>query len=140
MRAEVARVAMLLASLAGCAPRGDGPRPIATGAPCAACGMRIGDLRFACEDRYGKVFRTYDSIECLLRADPAGERVWLVDYDTKALHAADSVWVVRADIPTPMGGGYAAFLDRAAADGIAGARNGRVARLADFAAEARRRP
>jgi len=35
-----------------------------------------------------------------------------------------------------LGGGYAAFLDRAAADGIAAAKSGQVARLAEFAAGA----
>lgn len=96
--------------------------------------MRIQDLRYACEGERDGAYRVYDSIECLLRADPPPARAWLADYDTKALHAADSVWVVRADIPSPMGGGYAAFLDRAAADGIAAAKSGRVARLAEFAA------
>ena len=132
--ARIARCASaLLLALAGCAPRG-GPRPIATGTPCAACGMRIEDLRYACEAEREGALRVYDSIECLLRAGSPPSRAWLADYDTRALHAADSLWVVRADIPSPMGGGYAAFIDPAVAAEIASSRNGRIGRLADFAA------
>jgi nitrous oxide reductase accessory protein NosL len=135
MRAEalLCLPALLLLALAGCAPH-DGPHPIAAGTPCAACGMGIEDMRYACETGTGKAVRVYDSIECLLGAGPPPARAWLADYDTRALHAAESLWVVKADIPSPMGGGYAAFVDRGAADEIAGARGGRVARLAEFAA------
>jgi nitrous oxide reductase accessory protein NosL len=94
--------------------------------------MAIQDLHFACEDRHDGRFRYYDSIECLLRAAPGAERAWLADYDSKVLHDADSMWVVRANIPSPMGGGFAAFRERSAADGIARDRLGRVGRLADF--------
>lgn len=158
MRAErraAAIVALALATgLAGCAPPRGGPRPIVAGTPCAACGMRVEDLRYACEEEWDGALRVYDSIECLLRADalvahpevpgadlpseprsqdPAMERAWLADYDTRTLHAADSMWVVRGEIPSPMGGGYAAFLDRAAAEEIASLKSGQVARLAEFA-------
>ena len=136
MRASVLGAAALLITLAACAGRGGGPRPIVMGTPCAACGMRIQDLRYACEGERDGAYHVYDSIECLLRAQPPSARAWLADYDTQALHAADSLWVVRAEIPSPMGGGYAAFLDRAAADGIASTKNGRVARLSEFAAGA----
>ena len=135
MRAEARRFAAFLAlalALAGCASR-SGPRPIATGTPCATCGMRIQDLRYACEAEREGALRVYDSIECLLREGPAPARAWLADYDTRALHAADSSWVVQADIPSPMGGGYAAFIDPAVAAEIASSRNGRVGRLGDFA-------
>ena len=94
--------------------------------------MSIEDLRYACETERGDTVRAYDSIECLLHESPLPGRAWLPDYDTRALHAADSVWVVKADIPSPMGGGYAAFMDRSAADEIATSRNGRVGRLGDF--------
>ena len=129
------RSAALLAAalVAGCAAS-HGPRPIPAGTDCAACGMAIHDLHYACEDEQGGRFRYYDSIECLLRARPTGARAWLADYDSRALHAADSMWVVRADIASPMGGGFAAFVRRSAAEEIARARNGRVDRLAAFAA------
>ena len=117
---------------AGCAGS-DRPRPIPLGSECAQCGMAIQDLHFACEDRRDGRYRYYDSIECLLRAGPVAGRAWLADYDSKVLHDADSMWVVRASIPSPMGGGFAAFRERPAADGIARDREGRVARLAAFA-------
>jgi hypothetical protein len=95
--------------------------------------MEIRDLRFACERRATTAWRAYDSIECLLRAGSIAEGVYLTDYDRKTLHPADSLWVVRGEFPSPMGGGFAAFLDRGPAEEIAGSRRGRVGRLADFA-------
>ncbi len=123
-------IAMLLA---GCTAAGEGPRPIPVGADCAVCGMGIVDLRYACEDADHGRFRFFDSIECLIASDPPAGRAWLADYDTKTLHAADSLWVLHGDIPSPMGGGYAAFLERDAADDVARARGGRVTRLAAVA-------
>jgi hypothetical protein len=109
--------------------------------------MEVRDLRFACERDAGKRWRVYDSIECLIRdaaAAPAApvagaigprpDAVWLSDYDHQALHASDSLWVVRGEFASPMGGGFAAFLDLAAADSIAAATRGRVDRLAAFMA------
>jgi nitrous oxide reductase accessory protein NosL len=133
VRADPGALLLVALVLAGCAGPGDGPRPIAAGTPCAACGMAIEDLRFACEDESGGTWRAYDSIECLLRAVPPADRAWLADYDTRTLHAADSAWVVQGDLPSPMGGGYVAFVDRAAADEVAAARRGRVARWRAFA-------
>ena len=142
-RETVAVVAALALSVAGCA-RPAGPPAIALGTPCAACGMDVLDLRFACERDAGNRWRVYDSIECLIRdaaaapaAGAAGPRpgtTWLSDYDQQALHAAESLWVVRGEFASPMGGGFAAFLDLAAADSIAAATRGRVDRLAAFMA------
>lgn len=128
MRADLAIAIALVAALApaGCARRADGPVPIATGTPCVVCGMNVQDLRYACEDYSSGRFRVYDSIECLLKAAPPGERAWLADWDSRQLVARDSVWVVHGDLPSPMGGGYAAFRDRAAADEVAAARRGVV--------------
>ncbi|MBI5711702.1 MAG: hypothetical protein HZC42_15575 [Candidatus Eisenbacteria bacterium] len=136
-------VALALALVtADCARRG-GPPPIARGTPCAACGMKADDLAFACERQVGRGWRVYDAIECLIGdvvgtegdavATPAGA-VFLADYDTETLHDADSLWVVKGSFPTPMGGGYAAFLARAAAESIAAQTAGRVDRLAAFVA------
>ena len=44
-------------------------------------------------------------------------------------------WVVQAEIPSPMGGGFVALMDRAAADEIAATRRGRVGRLDAFTVE-----
>jgi nitrous oxide reductase accessory protein NosL len=129
----LAAAASVLGLAAGCAP-GAGPRPIARGASCDACGMSITDLAFACERNVGREWRVYDSIECLLRE--RGDGVYLADYDTKTLHAADSMWVVRGAFPSPMGGGYAAFLERGSADDVAARTSGRVGRLAAFAGAA----
>lgn len=127
--------ALLLA--AGCGGAG-GPLAIATGTPCATCGMEVGDLRFACERRVGGDWRVYDAIECLMRdaaPAPGTGDTWLADYDTRTLIEADSVWVVRGAFASPMGGGLAAFRGRAAADSIAAETEGRVDRLATFMAE-----
>jgi hypothetical protein len=137
------RTRPLIAALllgAGCAGSG-GPPPIATGTPCAASGMEVQDLRFACERRAGGAWRVYDAIECRVRdtgnaATPPGTGdAWLADYDMRTLHVADSLWVVRGAFASPMGGGLAAFRDRAAADSVAAMTSGRVDRLAAFMAE-----
>jgi hypothetical protein len=96
--------------------------------------MPIQDLRYACEDLRATSYRFYDSIECLLHARPRADRAWLADHDTRTLHSAESLWVVRGDLPSPMGGGFAAFLDPGVAREIAAARNGRVDRWNAFAA------
>jgi nitrous oxide reductase accessory protein NosL len=100
--------------------------------------MAIRDLRFASARGTRGAARAYDAIECLLRDSTATGPAWLPDHDQAALHAADSMWVVRGDLPSPMGGGFVAFLDRAAADEVAAARSGRVGRISDFAAGAPR--
>jgi nitrous oxide reductase accessory protein NosL len=117
----------------GCSLR-TGPPRVDFGAPCRACGMPIRDSRFACVRGDGGKQTQYDSIECLLRDGPprGGEKVYLSDYDRPALHAADSMWVVKGEFPSPMGGGLAALLSRAWAEQIATETRGRVGRLADF--------
>ena len=130
-RAACLAVLVIVALAAGCASQAGTPR-IRLGAFCAACGMPIRDPSFACGQMVGRRWRTFDSIECLLREVIPGEPAWLADYDTRTLHAADSVWVVRGEFPSPMGGGFAGFLDRAAADDIASRTRGRVARFATF--------
>lgn len=132
---------LLVASLApgaGCAVP-PGPPAIRLGTACAGCGMEVHDLRFACERRRAGAWRVYDAIECLIRdagsdttAAPGGGSVWLADYDRQTLHRADSLWVVRGSFPSPMGGGFAAFLARAAADSVAVVTQGRVERLATW--------
>ncbi len=127
-------LALLLAgSLGACAPAG--PPRVALGTRCVACSMDVADLRFACERRVGGRWRTYDAIECLLRdaGGAPGAEAWLSDYDTRTLHPADSMWVVRGEFPSPMGGGFAAFTRRGAADSVATLTHGRVERLAAFA-------
>lgn len=124
-------------AIAGCAASA-GPPPIPTGAACDACGMDIRDLHFACERKSDGAWRRYDSVECLVRdGGAAAPEVFLADYDRATLHPVDSMWVVRGDLPSPMGGGYAAFQSRAVADSVAAATKGRVDRLPAFAQSAR---
>jgi len=132
-----ALVGVLLFALVGC-NRSAGPPAIELGSSCATCRMDVTDLRFACERETDKGWLVYDSIECLVRDDPGG-RIALADYDTKTLHFADSVWLVHGSFPSPMGGGYAAFVSRATADSIAQETHGEVMRLADRLAQAERR-
>jgi nitrous oxide reductase accessory protein NosL len=132
VRAE--RVVLALAALlAGCAAAAGPPR-ITRGDPCAVCGMAIQDLRYAAAREAGRTWRVYDSIECLLREGAPGAAAWLPDYDSGTLHAADSMWVVRGDLPSPMGGGFVAFAARATADEVAARTRGRVDRLEAFPA------
>ena len=120
---------LLLASTLGCA---GGPPRIASGTPCVRCGMSVVEFRFACARQAERGVRAYDSIECLLGDAETEDPAWLSDYDTRTLHPADSMWVVRGAFPSPMGGGYAAFRDLDAAHDVAARTDGEVARLADW--------
>jgi len=115
---------------AGCARR-DGPPPIVKGSSCARCGMGIEDLKFAATREVASKWRAYDSIECLVadRARLEDGPAWLTDYETKALLPESAAWVLHGDFPSPMGGGLAAFADRAAAESLAVATQGTVTRL-----------
>ena len=133
---HVTRLAALVLALvlaAGCARR-NGPPAIAVGTACATCGMEANDLRFACERTDGRRWLVYDSIECLLADRERGglTSAWLADYDRRSLHRADSLWVVRGEFLSPMGGGYAAFLSRGAADSVSAETRGYVDRLDAF--------
>ena len=131
----------LAACMCGCGRRAGAP-PIARDAECASCGMTTSAARFACERHDGQRWRVFDSIECLMQDAGAAEArtVWLPDYDQARLHRADSLWVVKGRLSTPMGGGLVAFLDRAAADSVAAASHGHVARWGDPALAAEERP
>jgi hypothetical protein len=98
--------------------------------------MRVAELAFASERRLDGTWLPYESIECLI-ADAQkrpGGTAYLPDYDTKALHAAAELWVVKGNFPSPMGGGFAAFADRAAAESLAVATSGTVDRFEGFLA------
>jgi nitrous oxide reductase accessory protein NosL len=127
-RGDAAWLATVLvaATLSGCGGTDGGPIPIALGRDCDVCRMSIQNLHYACERLTPERMHMYDSIECLLRDSEADGPAWLADYDTQSLHAADSMWIVKGDIPSPMGGGLAAFLDRQSADEVAGETQGTV--------------
>ena len=120
-----------LVTLASCTPT-TGVPVIRDGEPCAACGMAIHDRHFACARGERGHARAYDAIECLLRDSTASGRAWLSDYDQRSLHPAESLWVVQGRLVSPMGGGFAAFRDRAGADAVAREQEGRVDRLDAF--------
>lgn len=115
----------------------DGPPRIEAGTRCVACGMEARDLRWAAARQVDGRVRVYDSIECAVKDGAASDTrselaLYLSDFPTAALHRSDSLWVVRANLPSPMGGGFAAFLDRGTAERVALDRGGRFARLASF--------
>ena len=132
---ELGLLVLGLAATAGCVAS-DRPPAIRLGSECAACGMEIEDLRFACERNRGG-WSQYDSIECLVRAGGKGA-LWLADYDSRRLAPAESTWIVRGEFASPMGGGLAAFATREAAERVASETRGRVLRLADLAQETAR--
>ena len=131
-------VALTFAVAAG-RSRDPGPPRIQVGEPCATCGMAVQEVRFAGLVRGENEDRQYDSIECLIQdTRPGGARIYLADYDQGDLHAADSLWVVKGDFPTPMGGGLAAFASIESARDVAERTHGRVTRFAELVAEAER--
>jgi copper chaperone NosL len=93
---------------------------------CDACGMLIGDPRYAAGVRLGNGVRRYDDIGCLVRhSGPvlASKRAsgYVHDADTPEWLSADSAIFIRsADIRTPMGFGIAAYASAAAAQRAAG--------------------
>lgn len=128
-------LALFLAVVAGCS-RGPGFPRIQIGKPCAMCGMAVHEVRFAGVRRTEDEDRQYDSIECLVKdGKTGGGKLYLADYDQGSLHAAESLWVVKGDFPTPMGGGLAAFASVESAREVAERTHGRVTRLADLGAE-----
>lgn len=132
---------LAVAGASGCS-RGPGAPRVQVGTPCAACGMTVRDVRFACVRRNRDGDQQYDSIECLMKDVTGNEspstRVYLADYDESSLHAADSLWVVKGDFSSPMGGGLAAFGSLESAREVANRTNGRVSRFVDLGHEAPR--
>ena len=138
IRAAVLVLAVVLAAVAGCSRTSSPPR-VEIGTPCATCGMAIQEIRFAGLLRGDGGDRPYDSIECLVKGmTERVARAYLSDYDQGTLHAAESVWVVKGDFPTPMGGGLAAFVSLESAREVASQTHGQVLRLTDLSGEAAR--
>lgn len=132
----------LVPALSGCragdtAP-GVAPRLALGRDVCATCGMTVSDAGFAAALRRpdGTVI-PFDSIECLIMKlrdpqNPATGTVWLSDRSGGGLHPETSMTVVLAHYPSPMGKGYAAFLDPGFARSQAEARNGIAGPLKGF--------
>lgn len=138
-----------LANLAGCGGgSAEGPPDLTTGdRRCAACGMAVADPKFAAAIRSADDgIEAYDAIECLVRdlrsrtGARAPAETWLADLPTGALQPAAEMTVVLADFPSPMGGGYAAFLSPRTAADEAQRRSGVAGSLEQFVAGTLRRP
>jgi hypothetical protein len=136
-RSGVARVAraigvgaLLFAGAAGCGVTRPTLQARVIGRACAACGMDVRNPRFAAAWCSAGRVLPFDSIECALHdhdaASAPGSVLFLADYPSGTLHRADSLWVVRAEVASPMGGGFAAFLDRREAERIAASRGGKT--------------
>jgi hypothetical protein len=101
--------------------------------------MTVTDPLYAAmsRDRNGEM-RVYDSIECLildhLQSGAARDReIWLSDHaNGGAWHRSENMTVVLADYPSPMGKGYAAFVDPARAQREAAGRRGLSGPLQSF--------
>jgi len=138
-------VLVTIGVVGGCSRR-DGPPSIRIGAPCETCGMSVEERRFACVRRAEDRDHRYDSIECLIlderfASEPfASGSLFLADYDDGALRPADSVWVVKGDFPSPMGGGLAAFASLEGARDVMARTRGQVGRLDEIARVVRARP
>lgn len=150
MRTELLGGALALLLMTGCGGGGatDGPPSLTMGQDrCAACSMAVSDPAFAAAARLadGTVL-AYDAPECLVRdlrtrtGATAPAAIWLADLPSATLRPADTMTLVLADFPSPMGGGYAAFADAALAATEANARHGVAAPLAAFVAGTARRP
>lgn len=107
--------------LAACAA---GPDPVHWGVEeCARCQMVISDERFAGQvvDRRGNTHK-FDAIECMAAfvndgqiADADIHSVWIADGRDGWAAAGDATFVHSPDIRSPMGGGFTAHADAAAA-------------------------
>lgn len=98
---------------------------------CARCGMTIDDPRLAGAVRTptGEV-RRYDDIgEILADLEESGveaAEIWLRDFEDESWIRASDAFLVRSDLPTPMGSGLAAFATRSAAQRLAASRHGEL--------------
>ena len=103
------------AALLGC---GGGVRPLVAGTDaCEFCRMTVSDVRYGAEvvARTGRVY-TFDSIECAASwvassALASGAKgVWVADYSTGTLVAADSALYLKGgSLHSPMGREITAF-------------------------------
>lgn len=148
-RGRILAALVAVAVLAGCGGRsGDGPPDLKTGdRRCAACGMAVANPRFAAAIRTAdEKIAAYDAIECLVRdlrsrkGSRAPDEIWLADLPTGELQPAARMTVVLADFPSPMGGGFAAFLSPQTAVDEARRRSGVAGSLAQFVAGTLQRP
>jgi len=126
----------------------DSPPAVALGkASCAVCGMKISDPLFVAVSRTSEgETLTFDDPGCLIRhlrerRDWVGDRIWMAAYDDEGMLVPQGgVTLVGAEFPSPMGSGFAAFLDPATAGEEARIRGGVAGPLEDFVSGALQRP
>lgn len=111
---------LIAAALSACSV---GPRPIRYGEDeCAHCRMRIMDPRFGAEAVTAKGRQMpMDSVECLLdwlaESDEEMRSLWVTDYSTKQLIAAETaIYLESEHLPSPMGAGVSAYATRELAE------------------------
>ena len=119
-----------------CAPQSSEPKPpeIAYGRDmCDACGMIIGEPRFAAATLLtdGKTLKFDDAGEMFsyhTRHPELNVRVWFVhDYNSQAwINGHTAFYVMSADIKSPMASGVAAFADQPSAQAFASRLNAQV--------------
>jgi copper chaperone NosL len=105
------------------------PEPVHIGAEeCAHCSMLISDRRYAGQvlNNRGRAFK-FDAVECVRDFLNAGtvaaadvHSVWVTDAAAGDgwIRAEDAIFVQSPALRTPMGGGLAAYADRAAAGAV----------------------
>ena len=129
-------LALALSAAVACRTGGDEPPRIDVDrTACAHCGMLISEPMFAAAYRgpHGDA-RVFDDIACMLdaagREQNAGRlRFWFHDAATSQwIDGGAATFVSSASLKTPMGGGFVAYRDEAAAARAAGAQQGTVIR------------
>ena len=102
---------------------------------CAHCGMLISEPMFAAAYRVPQgEARVFDDIACMLDAagkeqNPGALRFWFHDAATSRwIDGGAATFVSSASLKTPMGGGFIAYADEAAALRAASAHQGTVIR------------
>ena len=126
---------------AACGASAEGPPAIDVDrTACSHCGMLVSEPLYAAAYQVpGADARVFDDIGCLLdalrlgadapRSGQAGIRFWFHDAGDGAwIDGASAVFVSSAEIRTPMGGGFIAFRDAAAAQQAAVTHHGDVVR------------
>lgn len=134
MRGLVLAAALLTAA---CGARAEGPPEIVVDrTPCSRCGMLISETLYAAAYQApGADARVFDDIGCLrdaARDERGALRIWVHDAsDGRWMDGVEAFLVSSPSIRTPMGGGFLAYRDPAAAHRAAGQHNGRVIRSLD---------
>lgn len=125
----IATTLSFLLFIAACAPQSDEIKPpaVAYGRDtCDACGMIIGEPRFAAAifTMEGKTLKFDDAGEMFGYSERHPElkvRVWFVhDYNSQNwINGQTAFYLMTLDVKSPMGTGVAAFADKASAEASA---------------------